>query len=1699
VNAQSPKLEPRRASDFERQLLARARAWVPTWSLQDGERDFGRALLRIAARLSEVVAERLDGVGEKMSRGFLDWLAFGGKAAVPARLPVVFKLADKALAVNATAPVKFQIEVQATPIVLETETDVRLIPARLDVVVGADPAQDAYFLPPPGLSSLDPIDPLPTQWEVKSFAAPLSTTLQLDPALGLAADTLLEIGTHQYRIVSVKGDLVTIDPAVPADAGFEPKTRVDKVVSFAPFDPTARNWQQHVLYLGDKDLLKLDASAVIDVIGAQGLPSGTVWEYWGKNKSPGSDPDKLDWWPLSPTSTQPDAVPLAKPEGSMEILKLGDTESRWIRARVGPIQTCTPALTTDELSLCINSQKPATTPTTLEAFVNAAPSPIVNFDPLGRAPRLFDTFYLGCAEAFSKPHANVDVTFDLADTSFQALAIFTAGSRGAVVASVDKAGALHLFALNANGSLTRLRDGPLLPSGASPSIGGTSRRPFRPLAWSSAADFQVVIAIGREVWMWNDNADPTKASEFNSLGIPNSTDQSTLEVEGLAAIKDGAGAINVVALRSGKLFIRTLQPNSSWSGFPQGTPPWAPKQIASIASTASDVAGALVREIVVVADNGDLYRVGASGVSLVLQDVATDVGPFALQPTVGNFQVVAVSSDHKSLLAASAPTGLVSSVVGITTYPPVPLETGDTIENTSLDAHVESLGLTAYAIAKSGGTSCVVAWMPFDPALRALVFKTQIDASVGIPQGALTLHDQAAYMPGASGKVLAATYSAKRLPFSAKAQEFITALAAPPILPPLAVGDIVAKDIVRSTTIALAPTPYQLQQFYWLKDQLDTDADFADCYVFRIANTKTFTAKIANDQYKLDAGDQTTEKGSLIRLEIAGGPPTYEIFSVTDLSNAGVATLDRAAVGATLKYWPSTKILARVVPALQFDNPNDNNWDAQVLARGDLYFPKLQPTRQPATAIDPPGVRNFPLRVAMESAWTVPPTGAGNVDFVVDAMAVTWASLIGDNASNPALSWEYWDGNGWSPLKLKNGDPTLNLKTSGTITFEVPSDLRSTDWAGKTDYWIRARLIGGDYGQNTPVVTATTDSSGKTTYRTELSTDGVQAPRAISVSVTYQLDTPMRPTYLVTEDSGSRRDQSDANRTPDARVDIFTPLCATLAKLEGKGAPTASVDPCAPDCDCDSESTSTSPVAGATPPARCAATPAAPTATSTSSRALYLGFSATFTGEPINVLIVVDAERAFDTLAPLKVEGLVGGRFEPVVADDKTRVAGETGVVSIVIPEPPGFADLFGHSLVWLRLKPATTDATLPWAPSIRGVYVNAVWARAAETMTRELLGSSVGAPDLTLTLARPPLLHGTLELRVREPLGEEERTALRESDESRVLSAVENLPGDWVRWECVIDPDDYGPTDRVYSLDETIGTVRFGDGLHGMIPPIGRDSIVAFTYQRTEPPPLVESSPQPSAASAEPLLVPANTIVARTSLNLVSPVQGVESAAAADDAGGGAAPEADDRVLRFAPARLWHRNRALTLSDFEELALESSSDIVQAKAFRHQAGVRLVVVMRGATPQPTKAAQRELRSALALAAPAFFAAPPALQIEGPLVRRLRVDLLLEIASLDVSGALATFAERAIRGFFDSATGGLDGNGWALGATPREDDIALALLDAPNLLSIENVGFIELDDAGDSSPWHRAVKANELVLLASDGVRIEFKIVETVG
>jgi hypothetical protein len=1693
VKTRMPSLDARRAAEFEAELLARARNWLPEWGVDDDPQDFGRALLSIAARFDAEVAEQLDRAGEKMQRGFVDWLGLRANAAKPARMPVVMRMGERAVEpVLARAPVRLQADAGGASVAFETEGDVRVLPGRLEVVVATDADADELFFPAPGLTSVEPVPPAPTQWRVKTFVGQGSSVLQLDPDAGLSPGMLVEVGAAQYRIEKAEKDIVTIDP--PLDIELDAGTLVTKVESFTPFDRVSRNRQQHALYIGHLDLLNIESAATIDVVGAKAL-ADVQWQYWGKL----GDDDSVGWQGLT-LSTEPpqpaDAVRLQKPRGAIEPRGVASiTSSRWIRAVAPRVGAAVPQLFDAHIHLRINDQALPSCPLigdapvspTAQALANTTPLVLAStFYPLGKTPRQFDAFYLGCVEAFSKKHAKVQLCVGLADPTFAALSAVRSGDDAdRVVAGVGEDRALHLFAVDpATGSLSPFLNRealqPPMPTfgglaSASPLTALVGKPRWRLPVWSEGPAFRVAVAAGSHIWVWAENTVERLKSGWLDYGeLPQNG--SPGQIAGLVFLDDGAAPKLVALQAGGAVSIRPAGQAGSWVGVATElagatvklaaiAPVWRagaanePLATGRFVGVGDDDTAYLVEADPVDAKVWQCTEMNTANMSASTQPAGFDLG--------GDVLAIGVHSTLPALVAAG--------VVAAETAQPL---AGDIARGGSFEGMFVGAGRpVALSLLTEGTQARLAAWSPTAQAPEDELFKSDIESD-GQPDGAPTAVAGQVIVPGSRADMLA---SRLQLTLRLKVEaEYGAGIAFPSSAVPLAPFDIIAVRDPGGPEIRQVidgPITHGGETFHPLDSPFPTGAAAQYPFAFRVASVASIgKAGATLAELELLAGDLRVHVGMLLQTVVAGVSTVHEVADVDDTVDPRVATLDTDLPAGTM---PGTAVdyrlpeplqvrlapFARLNPAL----PTQRIEGAVAASRRLLFASPTQPASQGAAVFMTAGP--YATLLVFDAPWTASAPQAPDT-FRVDASVGPWTHQSGSNASNPELSWEYWNG-AWSKLTVT--DQTFHLKSSGALTFDVPDDIQATDWAGKTDFWVRARLTGGDYGSETVKVRNTPQPDGSSVQTIERSTAGIKPPAVVSLVISYGITEQVLPDFLLAEDSGTVRDQSAANRTPSASVEAFVPLSITLGRLRRDTAAavadangTTDTEGCGGDC----------PGCGAGAAAEAAGTGggAASVAPATG-RALFLGFSSPLSGASVNVLSLAARETNHDAFAPLKVEVLVSDRFMPVTTQDGSRALGETGLLTFAFGDAPTQAEFFGRALRWVRIAPALVADGAAWDPSLAGLYLNAVWASATETLTRERIGSSEGAPGLTLRLARPPLLDRSLELRVREPLGDEEREALRSTDRARVL-ADPDLPGDWVLWTPVNDPADSGPDDRVYALDERSGEIRFGDGTNGLIPPIGRDNIVAFRYQRTEP-------PAPGAID-----LPANAIPARAQVNLVTPVEGVEAVFSADHAAGGSPPEPDESVLRNAAAKLRHRGRALTMRDFEDLALASSPRIAQARALMGLGGVRLVVAMSGDSPQPGSAQRRELKRRLLSLAPASLGAA-ALTITGPRERELRVALRLRVDSLERAGAVRDDCARRLIACFDAARGG-NGEGWPIGACPREQDVARALDGVTHLDAIATLSLAEALPGGGSGPWPAVFRTDELVRVADKNVLVTF-------
>ena len=223
------------------------------------------------------------------------------------------------------------------------------------------------------------------------------------------------------------------------------------------------------------------------------------------------------------------------------------------------------------------------------------------------------------------------------------------------------------------------------------------------------------------------------------------------------------------------------------------------------------------------------------------------------------------------------------------------------------------------------------------------------------------------------------------------------------------------------------------------------------------------------------------------------------------------------------------------------------------------------------------------------------------------------------------------------------------------------------------------------------------------------------------------------------------------------------------------------------------------------------------------------------------------------------------------------------------------------------------------------------------------------------------------------------------------------DIPGDWVLWQRVDSFVGQGGDARVFRLDPANGTVAFGDGRQGKIPPAGREGIRAFRYQQ---------------GGGEQGNVGAYAIK-----NLKTALESVEAVTNPVEATGGIDTPDVDRLIATAPTRLRNANRALSGADMEALAVSSSPDVVRARHIMPREAkdkMRLAVAVRTGQPCPQPSiARRKALAKYILEHAAGMLEPDALDVIPPQYVPVSVTVELLADSSDLISEVETEARRA--------------------------------------------------------------------------------------
>ncbi len=364
---------------------------------------------------------------------------------------------------------------------------------------------------------------------------------------------------------------------------------------------------------------------------------------------------------------------------------------------------------------------------------------------------------------------------------------------------------------------------------------------------------------------------------------------------------------------------------------------------------------------------------------------------------------------------------------------------------------------------------------------------------------------------------------------------------------------------------------------------------------------------------------------------------------------------------------------------------------------------------------------------------------------------------------------------------------------------------------------------------------------------------------------------------------------------------------------------------------------------------------------------------------------------------------------------------------------------------------------------------------------------------------ASSPVLSGQ-QLEVLEPdapSAEERRAVESEEGIGAIASSSSELDGVvmmqgggvWVRWHEAPDFHGSGPRDRHYVLDHLTGEVRFGDGLNGLIPPAGTGNVRLACYR--------------TGGAA------AGNVAAGTIVELKTTVPYVDSVTNTEPSGGGAEAEGVSSLLTRAPRGIRHRNRAVTVEDYEDLAMLASPEVQRVRCVPlrdleadpdgvelRPGTVSLIIVPRSrdARPVPSLELIDRVRDHLDL-----HRSPVAsLAVVGPNYVRVDVDTEVAVARLEGVGDLERAVRAALDRFLHPLTGGLSGSGWDWGRRPHRSDLYALIESVPGVRYVRSLAVLAVRErTGEQvpidDPLRARVRDRFLVYSGTHVVRVRFE------
>ncbi|PWB50737.1 MAG: putative baseplate assembly protein [Candidatus Methanoperedenaceae archaeon] len=410
----------------------------------------------------------------------------------------------------------------------------------------------------------------------------------------------------------------------------------------------------------------------------------------------------------------------------------------------------------------------------------------------------------------------------------------------------------------------------------------------------------------------------------------------------------------------------------------------------------------------------------------------------------------------------------------------------------------------------------------------------------------------------------------------------------------------------------------------------------------------------------------------------------------------------------------------------------------------------------------------------------------------------------------------------------------------------------------------------------------------------------------------------------------------------------------------------------------------------------------------------YLGFEKIKANIPLSLYFSIKEKLSENST--LKWKYYDGSAWKDLsIENDETDSFNKSGIVSFLFPSEIKKSFEFGRELFWIRIESGNRQSYT----EINGIFPNTVWAANGISVNNEVLGSGNGLPGQSFSFSRRSVLPG-------------QKIEVREAD----------TPVEWMETGSFSLS---GKLSRDYMIDRKEGKIIFGDGINGMVPPKGKNNIIARSYR----------SGGGKKGNREKGII--NTL--RKSNPFVEKVTNHESAS------GGADEEDIEGAVFRGPHTIKNGGYAVTVEDFEWLAREASPEVIRSKAFLDHEN-RIYVIILADRKSDTLLPEKNLMDSVEkyIRDRAFFNIRENIHVLRPEYIRIDSEVTVKPLLINESSIVMENVKNRLRTFLDPVSGGKYGTGYDFGERIYVSDIACVIEDTEGVDYVGDINVKKIID-----------------------------------